>query len=161
MIQSVEQLVTQFENKLIDRRSFISALAFLAVSPSVSQAKGPELNANSMNHVTLAVADPERSKDFYASVLNMSVVSRQPSSPVVGPGINMGAGHSFLGLYPLQNPGRIDHFCLGVDDYVIEEAAETLRRAGVTPTIREDRPEIYFKDPDGITVQLSEKEYRG
>ena len=91
----------------------------------------------------------------------MSVVSRQPSSPVVGAGINMGAGDSFLGLYPLENPGRIDHFCVGVDDYVIEEAAEKLRLASVTSAIREDRPEIYFKDPDGITVQLSEREYRG
>lgn len=161
MNNSIEQLVTQFENKVIDRRSFIGALTLLAVSPGMARAQAQGLNANSMNHVTLAVSDPERSMEFYASVLNMSVVSRQPSSPVVGPGINMGAGDSFLGLYPLQNPGRIDHFCLGVDNYVLEEAAEKLKRAGVTPLIREDRPELYFKDPDGITVQLSEKEYRG
>ena len=161
MSDSVEQLVTQYENKVIDRRSFIGALTLLAVSPSIGRAQTQGLNANSMNHVTLAVSDPERSREFYASVLNMSVVSRQPASPVVGAGIDMGAGDSFLGLYPLANPGRIDHFCLGVDGYVIEEAAEKLRLAGVTPAIREDRPEIYFKDPDGITVQLSEKEYRG
>jgi catechol 2,3-dioxygenase-like lactoylglutathione lyase family enzyme len=161
MNNSLEQLVTQFENKLIDRRSFVRALALMAISPGLVQGQTQGLNANSMNHVTLAVADPERSMEFYAAVLNMSVVSRQPSSPVVGPGINMGAGDSFLGLYPLRNPGRIDHFCLGVDNYVIEEAAEKLRLAGVTPSIREDRPELYFKDPDGITVQLSEKEYRG
>lgn len=161
MNNSLEQLVTQFENKLIDRRSFVQALALMAISPGMVQGQTQGLNANSMNHVTLAVADPERSMEFYASVLNMSVVSRQPASPVTGPGINMGAGDSFLGLYPLRNPGRIDHFCLGVDNYVIEEAAEKLRLAGVAPSIRADRPELYFKDPDGITVQLSEKEYRG
>ncbi len=161
MNDTVENLVTRFESKDIDRRSFIRALSLLAVSPSIVQAQSQSLNANSMNHVTLAVADPERSKNFYASVLNMSVVSRQPASPVTGAGINMGTGSSFLGLYPLVNPGRIDHFCVGVDNYVLEEAAEKLREAGITPVIREDRPEIYFSDPDGITVQLSEKEYRG
>jgi catechol 2,3-dioxygenase-like lactoylglutathione lyase family enzyme len=161
MHDSVEKLVTLFENNSIDRRGFIHSLVLLAASPTIGHAQVQQLNANSMNHVTLAVADPERSREFYASVLNMSVVSRQPASPVTGAGINMGAGDSFLGLYPLQNPGRIDHFCLGVDGYVIEEAAEKLREAGVTPVIRKDRPELYFKDPDGITVQLSAKEYRG
>jgi len=161
MHSTVEELVTLFENKAIDRRGFIQSLMLLAMSPAAGHAQTPQLNANSLNHVTLAVADPERSRAFYSSVLNMSVVSRQPASPVTGAGINMGAGGSFVGLYPLENPGRIDHFCLGVDDYVIEEAAEKLKLAGVTPVIREDRPELYFKDPDGITVQLSEKAYRG
>jgi catechol 2,3-dioxygenase-like lactoylglutathione lyase family enzyme len=161
MHNPIEELVTLFENKAIDRRGFIQSLMLLAVSPTIAQAQAGQLDANSLNHVTLAVSDPERSREFYASVLNMSVVSRQPASPVVGAGINMGAGDSFLGLYPLKNPGRIDHFCIGVDNYVIEEAAEKLKLVGVTPVIREDRPELYFKDPDGITVQLSQKEYRG
>jgi len=161
MNDSVENLVTRFENNDIDRRSFVQAIMLLALSPSTGQAQEQGLNANSMNHVTLAVSDPERSREFYASVLNMSVVSRQPASPVSGAGINMGTGDSFLGLYPIENPGRIHHFCLGVDDYVLEDAAEKLRVAGVKPVIREDRPELYFSDPDGITVQLSEKDYRG
>lgn len=161
MHDSIENLVTLFETNAIDRRGFIQSLMLLAVSPTVGYAQVQRLNANSMNHVTLAVSDPERSREFYTSVLNMSVVSRQPASPVTGAGINMGAGDSFLGLYPLENPGRIDHFCLGVDDYEIEEAAERLREVGVAPVIRKDRPELYFKDPDGITVQLSAKDYRG
>jgi catechol 2,3-dioxygenase-like lactoylglutathione lyase family enzyme len=161
MHDSVEKLVTLFENNSIDRRGFIQSLVLLAASPTIGHAQMQRLNANSMNHVTLAVSDPERSREFYSSVLNMNVVSRQPASPVTGAGINMGAGDSFLGLYPLQSPGRIDHFCLGVDSYVIEETAEKLREAGVTPVIRKDRPELYFKDPDGITVQLSAKSYRG
>jgi catechol 2,3-dioxygenase-like lactoylglutathione lyase family enzyme len=44
---------------------------------------------------------------------------------------------------------------------VIERTAEQLRAQGVEPRIRQDRPELYFTDPDGITVQLSGKEYRG
>ena len=161
MHNAVEELVTLFENNAIDRRRFIQSLMLLTVSPAIGHAQTRKLNANSLNHVTLAVADPERSREFYSSILNMNVVSRQPANLMVGAGINMGAGGSFLGLYPLENPGRIDHFCLGVDDWVIEETAARLKQAGVTPAIREDRPELYFKDPDGITVQLSDKAYRG
>ena len=36
-----------------------------------------------------------------------------------------------------------------------------LRATGIEPYVRQDRPEIYFTDPDGITVQLSDKDYRG
>jgi hypothetical protein len=40
-------------------------------------------------------------------------------------------------------------------------AAAALRSLGVKPYIRKDRPELYFKDPDGILVQLSGTDYRG
>ena len=108
--------------------------------------------------MTLAVKDPERSREFYESVLSIDVVSRQSN------GINLGLGDSFLGLYEIPNPGHIHHFCVGVDDYEIQEAAVKLEGAGIEPSgclVRQDRPEIYFSDPDGIRVQLSEKDYRG
>ena len=76
-------------------------------------------------------------------------------------GINLGLGDSFLGLYEISNPGHIHHFCVGVDDYEIHEAAMKLEGAGIEPFVRQDRPQIYFSDPDGIRVQLSEKDYRG
>ena len=105
--------------------------------------------------MTLAVTDPEVSRKFYEETLGVNVVSRQSN------GINMGLGDSFLGLYSIPEPGRIHHFCVGVDGYVIEDGAEKLRGAGIEPYVRQDRPELYFNDPDGVLVQLSEKEYRG
>ncbi len=112
--------------------------------------------AASLNHVTLAVSDIERSSEFYGRVLGATEVSRQPN------GINLGlGGDSFLGLYDIDPPPRIHHFCVGVEGFEIEEAAEELRSVGVAPTIRQDRPELYFQDPDGVTVQLSPVDYRG
>jgi len=89
------------------------------------------------------------------SPCSIDVVSRQSN------GINVGLGDSFLGLYEIPNPGHIHHFCVGVDDYEIQEAAVKLTGAGIEPFVRQDRPEIYFNDPDGIRVQFSEKDTAG
>jgi catechol 2,3-dioxygenase-like lactoylglutathione lyase family enzyme len=32
---------------------------------------------------------------------------------------------------------------------------------GIKATIRQDKPEVYFNDPDGIRFQLENKNYRG
>ena len=153
MDERIDSLVDDYDHGVIDRRQFIVGLSAL-MGAGRSQADAP-FRANSLNHVTLAVKDPERSRAFYESLLGVEVVSRQSN------GINLGLGDSFLGVYEIPNPGHIHHFCVGVDDYDIQEAATKLEGAGIEPFVRQDRPEIYFDDPDGVRVQLSEKDYRG
>jgi catechol 2,3-dioxygenase-like lactoylglutathione lyase family enzyme len=153
MARDIEALVADYDRGKIDRRQFIRALSIIAAATGV--AKAGTFQATSLNHVTLAVSDVERSRQFYESVLGASAVSKQEN------GINLGLGESFLGLYDIPGPPRIHHFCVGVDGYEIQAAAQKLRQAGIAPTIRQDRPELYFSDPDGVLVQLSEKEYRG
>ncbi len=155
MSKSIEALVEDYDRGAISRRTFIQALAVVTASSGVSEATAATFRANSLNHVTLAVTDPAVSRKFYEETLGVNVVSRQSN------GINMGLGDSFLGLYSIPEPGRIHHFCVGVDGNVIEDGAEKLRGAGIEPYVRQDRPELYFNDPDGVLIQLSEKEYRG
>ena len=151
MLGHIESLVTRFERGALSRRDFVQGV--VAVAATSASPRTPR--ANSLNHVSLAVSDVEASQRFYERVLDVSEVSRQSN------GVNLGLGDSFLGLYDIDPPGRIHHFCVGVDDYVIGRTAEHLREHGIEPRIRQDRPELYFTDPDGITVQLSEREYRG
>jgi catechol 2,3-dioxygenase-like lactoylglutathione lyase family enzyme len=167
MLGQIEALVTRFERGSLSRREFVHGVVSVAaataataqgVRASTGSGEPPTLaapSANSLNHVSLAVSDIDASQRFYERVLGVSEVSRQFN------GVNLGLGDSFLGLYDIDPPGRIHHFCVGVDDYVIERTAEQLREHGIEPRIRQDRPELYFNDPDGITVQLSEPEYRG
>ena len=154
MKSHIDALVDDYDRGALDRRGFVLALSALMATSTSARADTP-FTANSLNHVTLAVEDPEASRAFYESVLGVGVVSRQFN------GINVGLGDSFLGLYEIPDPGHIHHFCVGVDDYDIEDAATKLEAAGIEPFVRQDRPEIYFDDPDGIRVQLSEKDYRG
>ena len=78
-----------------------------------------------------------------------------------GTGINLSLGTSFLGLYKMPNPGRVDHVCLGVANYEVNAMAAKLEAQGIKATIRKDKPEVYFNDPDGIRFQLENKDYRG
>ena len=126
MSKSIEALVEDYDRRgAISRRTFVQALAVVTASSGVSEATAATFRANSLNHVTLAVTDPEVSRKFYEETLGVNVVSRQSN------GINMGLGDSFLGLYSIPEPGRIHHFCVGFDGYVIEDGAEKLRLVAV------------------------------
>lgn len=151
MVAEIEALVSAFESGALSRRQFLQGVVLAAVSLRPET----QLEAVSLNHVTLAVRDVDASQRFYERVLGISEISRQSN------GVNLGLGDAFLGLYDVEPKGHIHHFCIGVEGFDIERHAEELRGLGVEPFIRQDRPELYFADPDGITVQLSEVDYRG
>ena len=154
MESKLSQLLDAYETGKISRRSFVAMLGALCVPPALgSSPQG--FSAKSLNHVTLAVSDIERSKKFYEDILGVSVLSIQKN------GINMGLGDSFLGLYNIDSPPRIHHFCVGLDKFNVDESADKLRSLGLNPYVRKNKPEVYFADPDGITVQLENKSYRG
>jgi catechol 2,3-dioxygenase-like lactoylglutathione lyase family enzyme len=82
-----------------------------------------------------------------------------------------------------QQPGRIDHVCMGMDDFDVDAVRALLDdyglRARSNPADTQPlmhwvslrmpnrggaeggTPELYFSDPDGIHVQLQEPSYCG
>ena len=154
----IDTLVTAFESGRLSRRQLVQGLAALVAAggpAAEAAAQAPPIPALSLNHVSLAVADPEASKQFFQKTFGMPVVSTQ------GTGINLSLGTSFLGLYKMPNPGRVDHVCLGVANFEVNAMAAKLEAQGIKATIRKDKPEVYFNDPDGIRFQLENKDYRG
>jgi catechol 2,3-dioxygenase-like lactoylglutathione lyase family enzyme len=156
---SIHTLVSAFERGTLTRRELVQGLATLvaaagSAAPAAAQTS-PAIPALSLNHVSLAVADPEASKQFFQRTFGMPVASTQ------GTGINLSLGTSFLGLYKMPNPGRVDHVCLGVDHYEVQAMAAKLEAQGIKATIRKDKPEVYFTDPDGVRFQLEDRNYRG
>ena len=155
---SIDTLVAAFERGRLSRRELVQGLAAMVTAAAATSAEAqstPAIPALSLNHVSLAVADPEASKQFFQRTFGMPVASTQ------GTGINLALGTSFLGLYKMPNPGRVDHVCFGVDNYDVNAMAAALETQGITATIRKDKPEVYFNDPDGIRFQLENKDYRG
>lgn len=154
---AIDTLVTAFESGRLSRRQLVQGLAAMvaAGAPAAAEAQSPAIPALSLNHVSLAVTDPEASKQFFQKTFGMPVASTQ------GTGINLSLGTSFLGLYKMPNPGRVDHVCLGVANYEVNAMAAKLEAQGIKATIRKDKPEVYFNDPDGIRFQLENKDYRG
>ena len=154
---AIDTLVSAFESGRLSRRQLVQVLAAMvaASAPAAAEAQTPAIPALSLNHVSLAVTDPEASKQFFQKTFGMPVASTQ------GTGINLSLGTSFLGLYKMPNPGRVDHVCLGVANYEVNAMAAKLEAQGIKATIRKDKPEVYFNDPDGIRFQLENKDYRG
>jgi len=168
MAQQLDRLLDDYDQKKISRRELMALLmaAGAAASTSTSSAQSPSPVAigRSMNHVSLSVSDVNRSADFYNQVLGMEIISR----PANG-GLNMGLGdESFLGLYELGNSGSMHHLCIGVDNYDADTLAEKLQDHGIEGRVNRNPAnrtsggdQLYFNDPDGISVQLAQHGYLG
>ncbi len=92
---TIETLVAAFERGRLSRRELVQGLAAMvtaAAAPAAAQT-APAIPALSLNPVSLAVADPEASKQFFQRTFGMPVASTQ------GTGINLALGTSFPGLY--------------------------------------------------------------
>jgi len=169
MSVEIDDLVTKFESRALSRRELVAALAGLvtsaAAAPVAAQA-GPVTavaQGRTINHVSVAVADVEKSAAFYKALLGLKEVSRPGNG-----GINLGLGSGFLGLYKLPNPGTVNHFCIGVDDFDPDGMAERLKQQGIQATVDRNPAnrtsggdQLYFTDADKTRVQLGPNGYQG
>ncbi|MGH9144607.1 MAG: VOC family protein [Vicinamibacterales bacterium] len=169
MGREIDNLVGQFESRAMSRRHLVAALAGLVaaarVAPAVAQAGAPAAVARgrTINHVSLAVTDVEKSAAFYKALLGLKEVSRPGNG-----GINLGLSDGFLGLYKLPNPGTVNHFCIGVDEFDPDKMADRLRQQGIQATVDRNPAnrtsggdQLYFTDPDKTRVQLGPNGYQG
>lgn len=149
------------------------------VCSSPKPAGKPALVTREMNHVTLAVSDPKRSLEFYQRVFGLPVVATQGAIPIMR--IGRGPGFIALNAAGQASPG-IHHVCVTIENFDPDRTMQTLAELGVkkaegnaagplTARIRmrgpeaggakEGTPELYFTDPDGITIQLQDVRYCG
>jgi catechol 2,3-dioxygenase-like lactoylglutathione lyase family enzyme len=172
----------------ITRRSFLGSLAALAVAPA-TLARGDRpaaIPVHGLNHMTLAVADPGRSLEFYQGLFGMPIQARQGPTPC----LQIGDGPQFMALAASGTglkPG-IHHFCMTVEGFDVERLMQRLDAHGVVRAesdvlasgisggplrarvrVRDESvggapegtPELYLGDPDGIVVQLQDTSYCG
>jgi catechol 2,3-dioxygenase-like lactoylglutathione lyase family enzyme len=163
-MKQVEELVDRFVAGRLTRRELIASVGTLVAGAArTADAQTMAAQGKTLNHVSLAVSDVERSAAFYSKILDLRVVSRPGNG-----GINLGLGPSFLGVYKLANPGTVNHCCIGVDEYDPERIAAKLQEQGVRATIDRNPAnrtsggdQLYFIDPDGLRVQLAANGYQG
>jgi catechol 2,3-dioxygenase-like lactoylglutathione lyase family enzyme len=161
----VERLLGRFEANTLTRRELVASLAALAAgaSAAASSQTTQVAQGKTLNHISIAVTDVEKSADFYSKLLGLKVVSRPGNG-----GINLGLSDGFLGLYKLPNPGTPHHFCIGVDNYDPDKIAARLQAVGLKASVDRNPAnrtsggdQLYFSDPDGTRVQLSANGYQG
>lgn len=154
---NADQVVNEYLAGRLSRRQLIARLMALGAAAAglgrtvraADENGEPTFRARSIDHVALNVADIERSRDWYAKHLGLRVASRSETSCF----LDFGAGDDFLALFKSDTPG-LHHYSFAIPDYDQDDAARRLRDAGLTPKPRGGR--MYFDDPDGIEVQVSQ-----
>ena len=152
-----DRLLDQYDQGQISRRELLGLLALTAAAPAASAAEPTIGTVKQLNHVTMFVKDVQKSVEFYQRMFGMQVLTLQP------PGVNLRAGSGFLGIYPTQGESNINHVCLGIDNFDANGVMKKLTDAGVKARIRQrgDTPELYFTDPDNLSIQLQDTRYIG
>lgn len=154
MIEAIESLVDSYEKGAVTRRQLLIALASIA-APAAADAQAPDAPATKarlLHHVNVQVANVARSEAFYRRLFAL------PASRIVQGPDNHGLDLPGGGLIILQRsdtPGRIDHFCVGVENWNADRLRASASAAGVDRVIGSAADNFFVADPDGLRVQLS------
>ena len=147
----ISELLSRFEKGAMSRRELVGGLAMLAASGTAAGAAQQELdfrNAN-IDHVSIQVADLQRSVDFYQKMFGFAVVSEDKPLGIV----RLGNNRTLVSLNHQSPAGVVDHFAIGVPRFTKESAARYAMQRGATP-LDDPYAGLHIKDPDGINVQF-------
>ncbi len=136
-----------------------------------------------LSHLTIMVPSPESANAFYQETFGLDVQAFQAASPLlgVGPGVDF---LMFIGGRRSGASARIHHACLTLENFNVERIQSALEEHGVRPrgtgregsgplrhwvSMRmpnrggapEGTPELYFSDPDGLSIQIQDVTYCG
>ena len=146
----ISNLVSQFEKGSLSRRELVSGLAMLAASGTAAGAQDEiEFKDATIDHVSIHVADLQRSIEFYRQMFGFSVVSR--AEPEI---VRLGNGRILVSVNRGSPAGIIDHFAIGIPRFNAESGARYFAQRGAT-ALQGDYAGFHIKDPDGINVQIS------
>jgi catechol-2,3-dioxygenase len=165
MESEITTLLEHYEKGRVTRRQLVSGLgAMVAALSGVGAILGAQetkekeakekkstFKGVELNHLALRVTDVPRSRDFYVKHLGLEVSREGPDNCFLD------CGHNFVALFKGDAAG-MDHYCYSIEDYDVEVAEQKLKAEGFDPRVTSGR--IYFKDPDGLTVQLASKTLR-
>jgi catechol 2,3-dioxygenase-like lactoylglutathione lyase family enzyme len=134
-----------------------------------------------MSHLTINVPHPVATNAFYQEAFGMDTQAYQAASPLMGAGPDahflMFTGAGATGT------ARINHACFSLENFNVADVQDALEGHGITPrggagggeplkhwiSLRmpnrggalDGTPELYFSDPDGLSIQLQDVLYCG
>ncbi|HEY7515448.1 MAG TPA: VOC family protein [Vicinamibacteria bacterium] len=161
MRQAIGGLVDRFEKGTLSRRELIAGLLALGVPSRATGAPAPNvppIQVSGIDHLALRVSNVERSARFYAEHLGATVRSRSESSVFMDVGAQwialFGPGAASTGFPP--TPPGVDHVSFRpAFARSFEDRTRALGEHGLDPQSPPGSGRVYFKDPDGVILQLS------
>ena len=148
----ISDLVARFEQGQLSRRHFVGTLAALAASATAAAAPAAqELDFKTaiIDHVSIQVADMQRSAEFYQKMFGFRVISEDKPLGI----LRLGTTKTLVSLNTQRPAGIVDHFAIGVAAFTKEAAARYAVQNGAAP-LDDPYAGLHVKDPDGINVQI-------
>jgi len=154
-----------------------------ACGPVTAAPGGAPLSLSGISHLTVNVPDPDATNAFYRRTFGLDIQAYQAASPLLG----VGPGPDFLmfiaaGGRDGGGTARVNHACFSLPGFDLERIPAALEAQGIRPrgdgqtgpllhwvSMRmpnrggapEGTPELYFSDPDGLSIQLQDVTYCG
>jgi catechol 2,3-dioxygenase-like lactoylglutathione lyase family enzyme len=149
----ISKLLSSYEKGALSRRELVAGLALLAAGGTAAAAQDEiDFKDANIDHVSIHVADLQRSIEFYQKMFGFSVVSR--ADPDI---VRLGNGRILVSINRGAGPARtIDHFAIGIPRFNADLGARYFAQRGATP-LQGDYAGFHIKDPDGINVQVSQR----
>ena len=128
------------------------------------------LKINKVHHIAVICSNYKRSLDFYTNILGFKVISENYRAGRESYKTDLALNHNYvIELFSFPNPPQritnpeaagLRHLALEIDD--IEESAKELDKMNIErEDIRVDeytsKRFFFFKDPDGLPIELYEK----
>ena len=159
MINDIDALITSYEGGRLSRRQLLQALAVIA-APAAAKAQTPAgvMKGRNLHHINMRVSELARSEAFYRKLFGLP-----PTRVVQGPdnhGFDLPGGGLII-LQKSDEPGRIDHFCIGVDDFNADRLRAAVRATGIGAVQGTASDNFSVTDPDGFRVQISSFDWPG
>ena len=146
----IAELVSRFERGSLDRRELITGLSMLAASGTAASAQdGVDFKTAVVDHVSIQVADLQRSIEFYGKTFDFPVMSHDQRLGIT----HLGHSKMLISLNRQSPAGIVDHFAIGIPRFSKETAARYLTQRGAVP-LNDPYAGLHVKDPDGINVQI-------
>ncbi len=128
----------------------------LPAPPEITAHDVPAFTPTSIIEISLTVADSNRSGGFYGRLFGL-----EAEFPASTRGMNVKIGDMVLTLLPPATPSGtstgpgLDYIGVGVKNFAADSARRALRERGIDSYDRNHAGQVYFRDPDGIQVQLA------
>ena len=136
------------------RRDAVRALGVGAIASPFAAAQSKGFHATGVKHVSYAVPDFKKTRDWYAEVFGMEISFDDGKQAYMWFGDAMFIPRQ---ARPGEEAPRIDHFAFTIENFDKAAVEAELRRRGMDPRVDTDLS-FHVREPEGYDIQICAKD---